>query len=67
MTETLQSKGIVRRIVERNGETLVSFPNHDGYFHVAGEIKQKVLAAHALGREITFTYDHALNIVEVVK
>jgi hypothetical protein len=34
----LQSKGVVRRIVKDHDRFLVSFPKHDGYFHLDDEI-----------------------------
>lgn len=48
--DTLESKGVVRRIIEEDGTLLVSFPNHDGYFRVADSanmpaLKERILKA----------------------
>lgn len=64
--KTLESKGIVRRVVEEDGEFLVSFPGHDGYFNVPDAVlKQKILEAQEQKKEIAFTYDRELTILEI--
>ena len=67
---TVESKGIVRRVIEEDGEFLVSFPNHDGYFKIppsaqAPELRKKILDAKAGQREITFVFDKDLNILRI--
>lgn len=68
--KTLESKGTIRRVIERENEFLVSFPNHDGYFKVppsaqAGALKEKILTAQKGNQEISFTYDADLNILKI--
>ncbi|MBI3441961.1 MAG: hypothetical protein HY052_09235 [Proteobacteria bacterium] len=69
--KTLESKGVVRRIIEEEGEFLVSFPNHDGYFKVpvsdqAPVLKGKVMKSKADNKEIVFTFDQKLNILKIL-
>lgn len=63
--KTLESKGTIRRIIEENGEFLVSFPTHDGYFKAPEHLRAEILKAQAEKREITFSYDRELNILKV--
>ena len=66
----MESKGIVRRIIEESGALLVSFPNHDGYFRVPEsadmpEMRQRLLKAKRDNEEISFTFDKMLNILKI--
>jgi len=68
--DTLESKGVIRRIIEEDGTLLVSFPNHDGYFRVSDsarmpELKEQILKAHRDNEEISFTFDKNLNILKI--
>jgi hypothetical protein len=68
--DTLESKGVVRRIIEKDGTLLVSFPKHAGYFRVpdfAGtpEMKERILKAQRDREEISFTFDRNLNILQI--
>ena len=40
-----QSTGVVRRIIERDGRFMVSFPNHAGYFKIASGENHEALIA----------------------
>jgi len=63
----LQSKGVVRRIVKDHDRFLVSFPKHDGYFHVDDEIlREKIRKAHSESREVFFTFDPTLKILSLI-
>lgn len=66
----MESKGVVRRIIEEDGGFLVSFSNHDGYFEVSGsagtrELKERIRKAHRDREEITFSFDRDLNILQI--
>ncbi|MFN7114352.1 MAG: hypothetical protein ACK4PK_08330 [Alphaproteobacteria bacterium] len=66
-----ESKGVIRRIVERDGGFKVSFPNHSGYFSVAeGENRDDLIArlrdAAQTGTTITFRFDARLKITELL-
>jgi len=62
----LKSKGVVRRIIEDRDKFLVSFPTHDGCFHVEDEILRDTLRqAHVERREISFTFDPTLKILSL--
>jgi hypothetical protein len=61
----MESKGVVRRVIEKDGTLLVSFPRHDGYFRVPDNVKERILKAHQDQEEISFTFDGDLNILEV--
>jgi hypothetical protein len=62
----LQSKGLVRRIVKDHDRFLVSFPAHDGYFHVDDEIlRKKIRNAYGEGREVSCTFDPTLKILSL--
>lgn len=56
----------VRRIVEKDGATLVSFDRHDAYFIAGPEVAPALRQAEALGLEVHFTYDAELRILGVV-
>jgi hypothetical protein len=68
--DTLESKGVVRRIIEEKDTLLVSFPNHDGYFRVtdsasAPPLKERIFKAQQAKEEISFTFDKKLNILKI--
>jgi hypothetical protein len=68
--DTLESRGVIRRIIEEDGTLLVSFSNHDGYFRVPDsarmpELKERMLTAQRDNEEIFFTFDKNLNILQV--
>jgi hypothetical protein len=49
----LKSKGVIRGIIEDKNEFLVSFPMHDGYFHVKdAALRDTIRKAHTERREI---------------
>ena len=58
----MKSQGIVRRIIEKNGEFLVSFAEHPAYFSVPETLRGKLRTAEKSGAEIVFTYDIHMNI-----
>ena len=65
-----ESRGTVRKILEEDGEFLVSFPSHDGYFKIppspaAAELRKKIFTAQKEKEEISFTYDKELNILDI--
>jgi len=61
-----KSKGVIRRIVEEKSKFLVSFPTHDGYFHVEDQtLRDTIRKAHAERREISFSFDPTLRILSV--
>jgi hypothetical protein len=63
----LESKGIVRRIIEDQNKFLVSFPTHDGYFYVDDQaLRVQIRKAYTEGREIAFTFDPTLKILSLV-
>ncbi len=66
-----ETTGVIRRIIERDGDFKVSLPNHSGYFHVAegeghDDIVTQLRAAEASGATISFRYDARLNITEML-
>lgn len=63
----LKSKGIVRRIIEDEGQTFVSFPNHSGYFQMPDDasLRAKIVESSEKKKEISFTYDKDLKILSV--
>ena len=62
----LKSKGIIRRTIEDPKEFLVSFPTHDGYFHVDRKsLRDQIRKAHREGREVSFTFDPTLKILSL--
>lgn len=67
----MESTGVIRRIVERDGVFRVSFPEHAGYFYVAQgddaeSITERLRAAAAAGTTITFRFDARLRITEIL-
>ncbi|HEX2751563.1 MAG TPA: hypothetical protein VHP34_00345 [Alphaproteobacteria bacterium] len=65
-----QSSGVIRKIVERDGRFMVSFPNHSGYFKVADGKQQDALiarirAAAESGVTLDFTFDKDFNIIDI--
>ena len=65
---TLQSKGIVRNVIEKNGQLLVSFPSHDGYFHVPlgnAELCARIIESRDKKTELSFTFDRDLQILSI--
>ncbi|MDE1152339.1 MAG: hypothetical protein PW788_07365 [Micavibrio sp.] len=69
--QKLQSKGVIRKIVEEGDKFLVSFPNHSGYFKVADNemsdfLRGMLKNAYESGDEVAFMYDADLNITEVL-
>ena len=68
---TVESKGIVQKVIDKNGEFLVAFPDHDGYFQVpesslAPELKEKIFSSQNDEKEITFVFDKELNILKIL-
>ena len=64
----MHSKGAVRRIIEEEGELLVSFPNHDGYFTLPpgdDALKAKAVESQEKGKEVVFTFDRDLRILSI--
>jgi hypothetical protein len=63
----LKSKDVVRRIIEDQNKFLVSFPTHDGYFHVDDQtLHDQIRKAHPEWREIAFTFDPTLRILSLI-
>ena len=65
-----QSTGVVRRIIERDGRFMVSFPNHSGYFKIAEGAAQddliaRIRAAAEKGTTLDFTFDKEFNITDI--
>jgi hypothetical protein len=66
ISHMLKSKDVVRRIIEDQSGFLVSFPTHDGYFHVDDQnLRYQIRNAHREGREIAFTFDPTLKILSL--
>jgi len=68
--DKLQSRSVVRRIVEQGGEFMVSFHTHNGYFFVAPSpdapaLKERLWKSQREQEEITFTFDRNLRILEI--
>jgi hypothetical protein len=66
----MESKDIVRRTIEEDGEFLVSFRTHDGYFRVpdsanAADLKRRILKAERDQEEVSFAFDRELNILKI--
>ena len=64
----MESRDIVRRTIQEDGELLVSFHTHDGYFRVpasAKELKQRILRAERDKEKISFSFDRDLNILKI--
>ncbi|HRI76017.1 MAG TPA: hypothetical protein PLX33_03410 [Alphaproteobacteria bacterium] len=68
----MESTGIIRRIVERDGVFRVSFPEHAGYFSIAPDtadaaaLEQRLRSAADTGATITFRFDARLRITEIL-
>ena len=58
----LESKDIVRKIIERDGRTLVSFQNHAAYYTLPAELRAVAAASQEDGREVAFSFDKDLLI-----
>lgn len=61
-----KSSGRILRMIEENGQVLVSFDAHDAYFTAAPEVAEALRMAERMGLSVHFTYDHDLNILGVV-
>lgn len=66
----LESKGVVRRIIEEDGVLLISFLKHPAYFRVPQSpnmlaLKERIFKAQQDKGEISFTFDKNLNILTV--
>ncbi|MBL8714098.1 MAG: hypothetical protein JNM12_14480 [Alphaproteobacteria bacterium] len=58
----VQSKDIVRKIVERDGRVLVSFQNHAAYYTLPAEFRAIAASSQQEGREVSFSFDKDLLI-----
>lgn len=58
----VESKDIIRKIVERDGRTLVSFRNHAAYYTLPAELRAIAAASQEEGREVSFSFDKDLLI-----
>lgn len=68
--EPVESKDVVRGIIEEDGTFLVSFSGHDGYFRIPDsarmtKLKERILKAQRDHDEITFSFDRDLNILQI--
>lgn len=61
-----QSHARVRRIIEDQGKTLVSFDGHDAYFIAGSEVIDALHLAAREGLVVHFTYDDRMTITGVV-
>ncbi|MDI1226211.1 MAG: hypothetical protein PSY14_00805 [bacterium] len=62
----VEAKDIVRKIVERDGRTLVSFRNHAAYYTLPeGKTEMRAIAAASQeeGREVSFSFDGNLVLL----
>lgn len=62
----MESRDIVRRLIEKDGSLLVAFHGHAGYFQIP--LADAVLCAKirdALGKEVFFAFDKDLKISSV--
>lgn len=57
-----EAKDIIRKIVERDGRTLVSFRNHAAYYALPSELRALAAEAKEQGREVAFSFDKDLLI-----
>ena len=57
-----EAKDIIRKIVERDGRTLVSFQNHAAYYTLPSELRGIAVASQEEGREVAFSFDKELLI-----
>lgn len=62
----IKSTARVRRIIEQDGKTLVSFDQHDAYFIAENDVANALKQAEAMGLTVHFTYDADLKILGVV-
>ncbi len=60
-----ESKGVVKKIVEKDGRVLVSFPNHAGYFKLPPDMLDLAVESREKGRELSFSFDRELNITKI--
>ena len=61
-----ESSGVVRRILDEDGRSFISFTNHDGYFELpAGDAALRGKAREALDtkREIAFSFNREAKIL----
>ncbi len=68
---SMTASGKIRKIVEDNGQFLVSLADHDGYFTVADNELSDFLQgmfreAYAAGTEVSFRYNKDLVISEML-
>lgn len=68
---SMTATGKIRKIVEDNGQFLVSLADHDGYFTVADNELSDFLQgmfrdAHAAGTEVSFRYNKDLVVQEMI-
>lgn len=64
----MESKGVVRKFFEEKGQLLVSFPNHDGYFHAPADdagMRAKITESRDSKKELSFTFDKDLKILSI--
>ncbi len=57
-----EAKDIVRKIVERDGRTLISFQNHAAYYTLPAELRAIAAASQEQAREVAFSFDKDLRI-----
>lgn len=57
-----EAKDIIRKIVERDGRTLVSFRNHAAYYTLPAELRKIAAASQEEGREVAFSFDKDMLI-----
>ena len=62
----MNSTSKVRRILEKDGKTLVSFDAHDAYFTAPPAVADMLRHAEALGLTVHFSYDINMVIHGVV-
>ncbi|MDY0008132.1 MAG: hypothetical protein RBS08_00365 [Bdellovibrionales bacterium] len=65
-----ESQGVIRRMIERDGVFMVSFPNHAGYFSIAegdaqSAMTERIRRAAESGETISFRFDARLQITEI--
>ena len=62
----MQSKDVIRGIVEDQNKLLVCFENHDGYFHVDDPpLRDLIHKVQHERREVSFIFDGTLNILSL--
>ncbi len=62
----MSSSSHIRRIIEKDGQTLVSFDDHSAYFIAGPDVADALRQAQAAELIVHFTYDKDLNILGVV-